>query len=73
MSTDPEANAYPVVTADGDGNSVIQEHGLTKREHFAALAMQGLASKNNSTHEVETCAQVAVGMADALIAALNKP
>lgn len=60
--------------------------GLTKREHFAALAMQGLISSAHSSEESrdkytcnggwvypDTIAQQAVNMADALIAELNKP
>jgi hypothetical protein len=45
------------------------ELGLTKREHFAALAMQGLLSRPNwPLHRI---AVDAVEQADALIAALN--
>lgn len=35
-------NVYPVVRS-GEG-SEVQEWGLTKREHFAAMAMQGLCA-----------------------------
>jgi hypothetical protein len=44
--------------------------GLTKREHFAALAMQGNA--NTPGLKVEQIADRAVKQADALIEALNK-
>lgn len=45
--------------------------GLTKREYFAGLAMQGLC---NSEHmrDAATEAQLAVAMADALLAELGK-
>lgn len=50
--------------------------GLTKREHFAAMAMQGLASNSDDggewSHDAETCAVVAVKYADALLAALSQ-
>lgn len=52
--------------------------GLTKREYFAAMAMQGIlfwdatVNENHETGKVETLAQQAVGMADALIAELSK-
>jgi len=42
--------------------------GLTKREYFAAMAMQGLLSNPNTIFET----QYAVIIADALIAELNK-
>ena len=48
--------------------------GLTKREHFAALAMQGLLA-NPVYAETRTPVEVqewAVAAADALIAALNE-
>jgi len=48
-------------------------HGLTKREYFAAMAMQGmLASANNTLFDYETIATHSVKHADALINALNK-
>ncbi len=49
-------------------------YGLTIREHFAAMAMQGiLASGANEPHaNYVWCANRAVVMADALIAELAK-
>ena len=47
--------------------------GLTKREYFAAMAMQGMQSENPTTGlDHETLALCAVAQADALIEALNK-
>lgn len=49
--------------------------GLTKREHFAAIAMQGLLV-NMGRNEFNDCVVVAdeaVNAADALLAALNQP
>jgi len=46
--------------------------GLTKREYFAAVALQGLvATLNRASNPEETSAE-AVVFADALIGALNK-
>lgn len=48
--------------------------GLTKREYFAALAIQGILveSKSLDTKNLKTMAGIAVETADALIEALNK-
>jgi hypothetical protein len=50
--------------------------GLTKREHFAGLAMQGLChaidSQGTWAHDSETVADAAVIYADALLAQLDK-
>lgn len=46
-------------------------HGLTKREYFAGLAMQGLAMYTGA--EPEGVAKYAVDLADALLAELEKP
>lgn len=47
--------------------------GLTKREYFAGLAMQGLlASDGKRECEEDTVASWSVQQADALIAELNK-
>lgn len=54
-----------------DGGVDSPQEGLTKREYFAAMAMQGLASSGNfflSTELVETSVEIA----DLLIEALNK-
>jgi predicted transcriptional regulator len=54
-------------------NSTVT-HGLTKREYFAAMAMQGFvaATRYDSDSDIEYFAQIAVQAADALIAELNK-
>ena len=46
--------------------------GLTKREYFAALAMQGLVTQPSITVSYSEYAKHAVAAADALIAELNK-
>jgi hypothetical protein len=49
------------------------EHGLTKREYFAAMAMQGLLANPDLYLSSETTMQqLSVGYADALINELNK-
>jgi hypothetical protein len=45
--------------------------GLTKREYFAALAMQGFCADKLMDEMPEEVARAAVGYADALIEALN--
>jgi hypothetical protein len=52
------------------------QSGITKREYFAAMAMQGLVanselSEKHGIPQTET-SELAVKMADALIAELNK-
>lgn len=49
----------------------VEFEGLTKREYFAGLAMQGLAARGAYIPTVNA-AEAAVKMADALIEALNK-
>lgn len=60
---DANAAAFPSFPIEG---------GLTKREYFAAMALQGLlASDLKEEHSVEAQAQNAVWAADALIEALE--
>jgi hypothetical protein len=50
--------------------------GLTKREHFAALALQGLAAARSDPLGVMATRDLAfeaVGLADALLAELQRP
>ena len=50
-------------------NKEINISGLTKREHFAAMAMQGAIAAHFDADDVPT---YAVSMADALLAALEQ-
>jgi hypothetical protein len=71
---------FPQNIEHSDGNVTFK--GLTKREYFAAMAMQGLVSnlskyvqvhQKSSGHElVYPTMDTAVIIADALIAELNK-
>lgn len=49
----------------------VTEEGLTKREHFAAMAMQGLVSVPNTGITVDGLAKRAVQAADALLLELE--
>jgi hypothetical protein len=73
--TKAEHSAFP---ADANTHT---EGGLTKREYFAAMAMQGLLTRvpnrpNNETDlgviELKRISEESVIMADALINALNE-
>ena len=65
--TNPDDFAFACV----DGNSHLQE-GLTKREYFAAMAMQGILSSDINTNlSIGTVTEYAVRQADSLIKALN--
>lgn len=75
-----KAPAYPVeVNAKDNGWSEVQTGpsryiaaGLTIREHFAGLAMQGIRAATNPHTECALVAEMAVKQADTLIAALNQ-
>lgn len=62
--THPNHRAFP-----NPENS--ETEGLSKREYFAAAALQGLAGATKA-HFADDTAMGAVVLADALIAALNK-
>jgi hypothetical protein len=59
----------PIQTIEYNNNYI--SNGLTKREYFAAMALQGLLA-TNSTTTIEYYAIDAVRIADALIDELNK-
>lgn len=71
--------AHPISVIDPDGRFKPEYHlGLTKREYFAAMAMQGLLTRV-STHGTELgilesnrISEESVIMADKIIEALNK-
>ena len=55
---------------DAYGNPTVG-YGLTKREYFAAMAMQGFLANSYSTRNSQL-AELAVNQADSLIEELNK-
>jgi len=77
--TDSKDNVYGVLVTsyDDDGNSENTiKGGLTKREYFAGLALQGLSVNLNfsgTPKEIQNLAgQWSVKLADDLIKELNK-
>ena len=46
--------------------------GLTTREYFAAMAMQGIIAAHSLVHNGDAAAELAVELADKLIEELNK-
>ncbi len=71
MKTRQEDSAFGFaarLTRDED----IYNHGLTKRELFAAMAMQGMLANGVDRHAAHVNAIYAVQHADALINELNK-
>lgn len=67
-SKDGSENAFP---SGYMGAFVEPAPGLTKREYFAAMAMQGLAH-NASVYDVGYLVKKSVEVADALLSALDK-
>lgn len=65
--TTANVNAFPRMF----GNDAPQD-GLTKREYFAAVAMQGLLACPNNVNMAQDIAKGAVIVADQLIIELNK-
>lgn len=73
-----DRSAYPLTDAQwtsrvGRGIKEQDIEGLTKREYFAGLALQGLCSNLSGNQFTEEIASDAVEFADALLKALEKP
>ena len=64
--TNGEQGAFAML----DTNGSFTQYGLTKREYFAGLAMQGMAASDLTYEDI---AHDSVKMADALLAELDKP
>jgi hypothetical protein len=67
IANDP---VYPIFE-EWIGN-VFSYEGLTKREYFAAMAMQGIISNPNFNNNIQDCAKSSSIAADALIKELEK-
>lgn len=67
-----EGSAFPFQESDASGQPRTgPEWGLTKREYFAAMAMQGLAA-DHEMNELDDIAKDAVTLADMLLKELAK-
>jgi len=72
--TQPNDSAFPVQIMEG----INYAHGLSIREYYAGMAMQGLLANATTdpeglgANQAKSYASDAVYMADALIAELNK-
>jgi hypothetical protein len=62
------SNAFPMRNPDPSQND---EFGLTKREYFAAMALQGLLANGNYITNYKFLGEESVMFANALIEALN--
>jgi hypothetical protein len=65
VKTEPNEPINPIVY-----DTIIRHSGLTKREYFAAMALQGLLVNNNNDYAYSVISSVEY--ADALIDELNK-
>lgn len=72
VDTVPDDNAFPHFNSRGEVLS-LNNGGLTKREYFAALALQGRLASGNAIPQSMTLAELAVSYADQLIIELNQP
>lgn len=75
METKPEDSAYPWMdTSPMTDRLTISEYGLSKREWFAAMALQGILANSHENWvqcDRQTVVNEAIFAADALIERLN--
>lgn len=72
---DQPAFPRPFSYTDGRNNQHcrLSQAGMTLRQHYAGLAMQGMLADHTLSASCEDFAREAVEFADALIAELEKP
>ena len=70
-TTHPGSPLKPELLKFKDGSEVVNM-GLTKREYFAAMAMQGILVRGRESIDSDILVEEAVDFADLLIEALNK-
>lgn len=73
MKTNPNAPANVVDGIYGADAMNSENTGLTKREHFSGLALNGILADGTSESHLSDLAKRAVAVADYLIQHLNTP
>jgi len=58
--------AFPIQTSHNTDRNVA-DFGLTKREWFAGMAMQGMCARADAPPNIESIKLVAYGIADAML------
>jgi len=68
-----EQPAFPIIETNGNGETSVAV-GLTKREYFAGLAMQGIwaSVKDDAFENYVNVARMAINQADELLKQLNQ-
>lgn len=71
--TEPNEPVNPTIWDDRHNPNFVRDNdGISKREYFAAKAMQGIRANSYLMLDAATAAQQACNDADALIEALNR-
>jgi len=65
-----EQPAFPVTWQDREG-ATVTEPGLTKREYFAGLALEGLLASDFEFNSVSHCVETAIRHSDELLKQLS--
>lgn len=60
------------IEGEATERAYVKAHGLTKREHFAALAMQGLLANPGTTNVSDAQVTVVIAITDALLKGLEQ-
>jgi len=71
MKTEPNQSAFGYGFTTANGESHVNESGLSKREYFAAKAMEAFCNAEPNASS-ESMARWSVEAADSLIKELNK-
>jgi hypothetical protein len=61
--------AFPVDTYDTELNKIIQSHGMTLRDYFAAKALQGLLANPDTAGDLKEFPRWAYTYADIMLRA----
>jgi hypothetical protein len=65
-------DSITIYDENGGKQHIAYQEGLTIRQYFASMAMQGIISNTKETRGIRASCNLAVQIADALITELNK-
>lgn len=65
--------AFPILVQTSNGNATVHDNGMSLRDYFAGMALQGhLSNPAHPSYDIQSLAEECYAMADAMLSERDK-